>query len=101
MKAAEATKMSLDEGTAHMAKRTYHVHLHNGDTWHYPSPGDGARRVYCHCRSVSGRATTYQPSPRLQKNECGRREERSRGERQRRSGQCGPSGAQGTTGETG
>ena len=39
LKAAEALKMELDEGTACMANRTYHVHPHTGDTWHYAFPG--------------------------------------------------------------
>ena len=38
-KAAEAIKMVLDEGTVCMANRTYHVHPHTGDTWHYVLPG--------------------------------------------------------------
>ena len=33
LKAAEAIKIVLDEGTACMAKHTYHVHPHTGDTW--------------------------------------------------------------------
>ena len=40
LKEAEAIKMALDEGAAHMANRTYHVHLHTGKTWHYALPGD-------------------------------------------------------------
>ena len=40
LKAAEAIKMVLDEGTACMANRTYHVHPHTGDTWQYAFPGD-------------------------------------------------------------
>ena len=40
LKAAEAIKMVLDEGAACMANRTYHVHPHTGDTWHYAFPGD-------------------------------------------------------------
>ena len=40
LKAAEAIKMVLDEGTACMANRTYHVHQHTGDTWQYAFPGD-------------------------------------------------------------
>ena len=40
LKAAEAIKMVLDEGTACPAKRTYHVHPHTGDTWQYAFPGD-------------------------------------------------------------
>ena len=39
LKVAEAIKMALDEGAAHMANRTYHVHPHTGDTWHYAFPG--------------------------------------------------------------
>ena len=40
LKAAEAIKMALDEGTACMANRTYHVHPHTGATWHYAFPGE-------------------------------------------------------------
>ena len=40
LKAAEAIKMVLDEGTACMANPTYHVHPHTGDTWQYAFPGD-------------------------------------------------------------
>ena len=40
LKAAEAIKMVLDEGTACMGNRTYHVHPHTGDTWHYAFPGE-------------------------------------------------------------
>ena len=40
LKAAEAIKMVLDEGTACMANRTYHVHPHTGDTWQYAFPGE-------------------------------------------------------------
>ena len=40
LKAAEAIKMVLDEGTACMANRRYHVHRHRGDTWHSRFPGD-------------------------------------------------------------
>ena len=40
LKAAEAIRMVLDEGAACMANRTYHVHPHTGDTWHYVFPGD-------------------------------------------------------------
>ena len=40
LKAAEAIKMVLDEGTACMANRTYHVHPHTGDTWQYAFPGN-------------------------------------------------------------
>ena len=32
--------MVLDEGTACMANRTYHVHPHTWDTWQYAFPGD-------------------------------------------------------------
>ena len=45
LKAAEAIKMVLDEGTACMANRTYHVHPHTGDTWQYVSRGTTAWRV--------------------------------------------------------
>ena len=38
LKVAEVIKMALDEGAACMAKRTFHVHPHDGDTWHYPVP---------------------------------------------------------------
>ena len=41
LRAAEAIKMVLDEGTSCMANRTYHVHSHTGDTWHYAFPGEG------------------------------------------------------------
>ena len=40
LKAAEAIKMAPDEAAAHMANRTYHVHPHTGDTWHYAFPGE-------------------------------------------------------------
>ena len=40
LKAAEAIKMVLDEVTACMANRTYHVHPHTGDTWQYAFPRD-------------------------------------------------------------
>ena len=40
LKAAEAIKMVLDEGTACMANRTYHVHPETGDTWQYAFRGD-------------------------------------------------------------
>ena len=40
LKAAEAIKVVLDEGTACLAKRTYHVHPHTGDTWQYTFPGE-------------------------------------------------------------
>ena len=40
LKAAQAIKMVLDEGAACMANRTYRVHTHTGDTWHYAFPGD-------------------------------------------------------------
>ena len=40
LKAAEAIKNALDEGAACMANRTYHVHPHTGDTWHYAFPGE-------------------------------------------------------------
>ena len=40
LKAAEAIKMVLDRGAAWRANRTYHVHPHTGDTWHYAFPGD-------------------------------------------------------------
>ena len=40
LKAAEAIKMVLDEGTAFMANRTYHVHPHTVDTWHYAFAGE-------------------------------------------------------------
>ena len=40
LKAAEAIKMVLDEGTVCMANRTYHVHPHTGDSWQYAFPGD-------------------------------------------------------------
>ena len=40
LEAGEAIKMVLDEGAACMANRTYHVHPHTGDTWHYAFPGD-------------------------------------------------------------
>ena len=39
-KAAEAIKIALDEGAACMANRTYHVHPHTGDTWHYAFLGE-------------------------------------------------------------
>ena len=39
-KAAKAIKMALDEGAACMANRTYHVHHHTGETWHYAFPGE-------------------------------------------------------------
>ena len=42
LKAGEAIKMALNEGAACMANRTYHVHPHTGDTWHYAFPGDGS-----------------------------------------------------------
>ena len=46
LKAAEAIKMVLDEGTACMANRTYHVHPHTGDTWQYAFPGyDGMESI--------------------------------------------------------
>ena len=35
LKAAEAIKMVLDGGAACMTNRTYHVHPHTGDPWHY------------------------------------------------------------------
>ena len=40
LKAAEAIKMVLDEGTAFMVNRAYHVHPHMGDTWQYTFLGD-------------------------------------------------------------
>ena len=40
LKAAEAVKMVLNEGAECMANRTYHVHPHTGDTWHYAFPGE-------------------------------------------------------------
>ena len=40
LKAVEDIKMVLNEGAACMANRTYHVHPHTGDTWHYAFPGD-------------------------------------------------------------
>ena len=40
LRAAEAIKMALDEEAARMANRTYHVHLHTGDTWHYAFRGE-------------------------------------------------------------
>ena len=40
VKATEAIKMALDDGMACMANRTYHVHPHTGDTWHYAFPGE-------------------------------------------------------------
>ena len=40
LKAAEAIKMALDEGAPCMAHRTYDVHPHTGDTWHYAFPGE-------------------------------------------------------------
>ena len=39
LKAAETIKMVPNEGTACMANRTYHLHPHTGDTWHYAFPG--------------------------------------------------------------
>ena len=46
LKPAEAIKMALDEGAARMANRTYHVHPHTGDTWHYAFPGEeGMERI--------------------------------------------------------
>ena len=45
-KAAEAMKMVLDEGAACITYRTYHVHPHTGDTWHYAFPGaDGMESI--------------------------------------------------------
>ena len=41
LKAAEAIKMVLDKGASCMAKRTYHVHPHTGEKWHYAFPGEG------------------------------------------------------------
>ena len=40
LQAAEAIKIVLDEGAACMANRTYHVHPHTGDTWHYAFLGE-------------------------------------------------------------
>ena len=40
LKAAEAIKIALDEGAACMTNRTYHVHPHTEDTWHYAFPGE-------------------------------------------------------------
>ena len=40
LKAAEAIKLVLDEGAACMANRTYQVHPHEGDMWHYAFWGD-------------------------------------------------------------
>ena len=38
--------MALDEGSACMANRTYHVHRNTGDTCHYAFPGgDGMERI--------------------------------------------------------
>ena len=46
LKAAQAIKMVLDKRTACMANRTYHVHPHTGDTWHYAFPrGDGMESI--------------------------------------------------------
>ena len=46
LKAAEAIKMVLDEGAACMPNRTYHVHPHMGDTWHYAFPrNDGMESI--------------------------------------------------------
>ena len=45
LKAAEASKMVLDEGMACMANRTYHVHPHTGDTCITRSRGKTAWRV--------------------------------------------------------
>ena len=44
LKAAEAIKMVLDEGAACMANRTYNVHPHTGNTWHYAFLGDDGMR---------------------------------------------------------
>ena len=40
LKVAEAIKLALDEGAEGMANRTYHVHLHTENTWHYAFPGE-------------------------------------------------------------
>ena len=46
LKAAEAIRITLDEGVAWMANRTYHVHPHTGDTWHYAfAGGDGMESI--------------------------------------------------------
>ena len=45
LKAVEAIIMALDGQAASTAKRTYHVHPHTGDMWHYAFPGeDGMER---------------------------------------------------------
>ena len=75
LKAAEAIKMVLDEGAACMANRTYHVHPHTGDTWHYTFPREDGRESIASPRSVRGRALRYWPLPEWQKNGCGKREE--------------------------
>ena len=45
LKAVEAIKLVLDEGTACMANRTYHVHPHTGDTWHYAFPEEDGMEI--------------------------------------------------------
>ena len=38
LKAVKAIKMTSNERAARIANRTYHVHPHTGDTWHYALP---------------------------------------------------------------
>ena len=40
LKASETIKMTLDDGAAHMANHTYHVHPHTGERMHCAFPGD-------------------------------------------------------------
>ena len=37
---AEAIRVALDKGPARIVSRTYHLHPHTGDRWHYAFPGD-------------------------------------------------------------
>ena len=75
LKAAEAIKMALDEGSACMANCTYHVQPSTGDTWHYAFPGDDGMESIAPLGESERQGTRYEPSAKLQKNGCGRREE--------------------------
>ena len=97
LKAAEAIKMVLDERAACMANRTYHVHPHTGDTWHYAFPeDDGMGSVASLPKCVRGKALRYRPSSEWPKNGCERREVRST-----ENGQWGPFGVRGIAGKNG
>ena len=80
LKAAEAIQTALDGGAARMANRTYRMHPHIGDAWHYRFAGDDSMESRLPLPECERQGNNISASPKWQKNGCGRGEERSRGQ---------------------